>query len=139
VCFKEREYNERGFRNSPPEPNDALGMKFIVKDEGGHARTSLVLLEWVSNGSIDMFYRSNEPDYCQLSAKIEWLHGYDFKWLGARVNEFGYEKAPLNRSDIRTRETNQIALYFDGQFAIDGIEFPEPIETTIDPSVVTTQ
>jgi len=81
-------------------------MKFTRKpiDEG---RTVLSYLGWIDDGKMDE--DDNLPEDCQLSVKVEWLKGYDFKWLGTQINEFV------------ENETNQITLYFDGQFSTEGI------------------
>ena len=56
------------------------------------------------------------PSECLLSAKVEWLPGFNFRWLGTQINSFKDES-----------EANQIALYFDGQFSLEGLDLPKKL------------
>jgi len=85
--------------------DNGIEMKFLIPLNEG--RSVLRNFDWIRPAAIE-----DPPDDCQLAVFVVWLPGYDFKWLGTQINEFAQN------------ETNQIALYFDGQFSIEGIALP---------------
>ena len=95
-------------------------------DINQNPRTKLVYVEWISGpivGKTDLFSTQGSRDQCLISTRIEWLPGFKFRWLGTQVNEFV------------TNESNQLALYFDGQFSIDTFGLKPLAKSTMDQSL----